>query len=293
MQRWFWQYPKQWISYSLTIVWYILMIYFLFVQLQLLYGAIALLGLTIVLHFSLISIQASSNWIGYRQRAVWIGVSAAILGLITDHSTLLIIVSYLLFHMGLLFLLGSKRDALNNNITTAPWAYCNAGMYVFSVFVTLSYGILMLGVLGNIPFDCDSIAHSPEKTDISRPRERISESAQSRRETTATQSPKSANGALAQLREEIENLELRDGITTQRQQINRSICLTVFESIQNQLQKPWFQAIILFPLFILLSPIVRIVFYMLSIVTLILMQVFLKTKIYRKRKVLREVDEWY
>jgi hypothetical protein len=80
---------------------------------------------------------------------------------------------------------------------------------------------------------------------------------------------------------------------TQREQINRNICLTVFENIQTQLQKPWFQAAILFPLFLILSPIIRLLLYIISGITLLVIEFFIKSKVYRKRKVMREVEEWY
>ena len=37
------------------------------------------------------------------------------------------------------------------------WYYANTSMYLFTVFYTISLGILMIGVLGKIPFDCQTI----------------------------------------------------------------------------------------------------------------------------------------
>jgi len=93
--------------------------------------------------------------------------------------------------------------------------------------------------------------------------------------------------------QELSDLELWDSLMGEREKINMSVCQTLFENIQSQFQKPGFQAAILLPLFLLLSPIIRLLLYLLSSATTILIQVFIKTRIYRKRIVMREVEEWY
>jgi hypothetical protein len=168
-------------------------------------------------------------------------------------------------------------------------------MYVFTVFVTITYSILMVGILGRIPFDCDSIAGSYDTvwSTIIRPREKTSESIQSRWDNNINKPSITNNNGISQRLQELENLELRDNIMAQSEEINKNICLTVFENLQNQFQKPWFQAAILIPLFLILSPIVRIFFFIISGISLLLIQLFIKTGIYKKRKVMREVEEWY
>jgi hypothetical protein len=113
-------------------------------------------------------------------------------------------------------------------------------MYFFTIFVTISYGILMVGIVGNIPFDCDSIAASYDSVGsaLTRPWNSASSFIQSRWDNNIIASSSNIEGTFNQRLEEFENLALRDGIITQREQINRSICLTVFENIQTQLQKP-------------------------------------------------------
>jgi hypothetical protein len=113
-------------------------------------------------------------------------------------------------------------------------------MYFFTIFVTIAYGILMVGIVGNIPFDCDSIAASYDTigSALTRPWDSASSSIQSRWDNSIMPSSNSTDGTFNQRLQEFENLALRDGIMTQREQINRNICLTVFENIQTQLQKP-------------------------------------------------------
>jgi len=118
--------------------------------------------------------------------------------------------------------------------------YCNEGMYIFTVFITITYGILMVGILQKIPFDCDSIAKSYDAvgSTITRPWDKTSEHLQLRRDTHISKTSNTNNGTISQRLQELENLQLWDGIMTQREEINRNICLTIFENIQTQLQKP-------------------------------------------------------
>gem|GEM_PF-2267372 len=46
-------------------------------------------------------------------------------------------------------------------------------------------------------------------------------------------------------------------------------------------------------MFLILSPIVRILLYILSAATTLTIQLLIKTRVYRKRMVMKEVEEWY
>lgn len=288
------KYAKQWITYVLTVVLYGMSLYFLFFRAQLLEWLIVVLVMLFVAHFAAISAKryrlAISKW-GW---LAWILLSWLLLFATTEYSPILVIISYVCFHIGLYFFVLAKYAILNNNISPHPWVFANVGMYLFTAFFTISYSILMVGIVGKIPFDCDSIAAGYNKVWwlVSTPAEKTWDKIQNFIQDNAEDIAQ--DGKIpAWFLQEFSDLELWDSIMGEREKINMSICQTLFDNIQSQFQKPWFQAAILLPLFLLLSPIIRILLYVLSWLATLLIQIFIKTRVYRKRVVMKEVEEWY
>lgn len=288
------KYAKQWITYVLTVVLYVASLYFLFFKAQLLPWWLSVLAMLFIAHFAAISAKRYRLVIRKRGRALWLLVSSILLFFTTIYSPVLIIISYICFHIGLYFFVLAKYAILNNNISPHPWIFSNVGMYLFTMFFTISYSILMVGIVGRIPFDCDSIAagYNTVWWIVSSPIEKSWDTIQTFIEKNANTIAKDADVSVWFL-QELSDLELRDSIMGEREKINMSICQSLFDNIKSQFQKPGFQAAILLPLFLLLSPIIRILLYILSAITTIIIQFFIKTRIYRKRMVMREVEEWY
>jgi len=288
------KYAKQWISYVLTVVLYVMSLYFLFYQAQLLEWWLVVLAMLFVAHFAAISAKKYKLTIS---KLSWLGrilLSWLLLFFTTIYNPVLIIISYVCFHIGLYFFVLAKYAILNNNISPHPWLFSNVGMYLFTVFFTVSYSILMVGIVGRIPFDCESIAAWYARAGwlVTNPIERSWDRIQNFIDTNATDIAKDSDVSVGFV-QELSNLELRDSLIGERDRINMSVCQTLFDNIQWQFQKPWFQAAILFPMFLILSPIVRILLYILSAATTLTIQLLIKTRVYRKRMVMKEVEEWY
>jgi hypothetical protein len=288
------KYAKQWIAYVLTVALYAASLYFLFYQVQLLEWLIITLVMLFVAHFAAISAKRDRLVIRKSGWLAWILLSWLLLFLTTDYSPVLIILSYVVFHIGLYFFVLAKYAILNNNISPDPWVFSNVGMYLFTAFFTVSYSILMVGIVWRIPFDCQSIAAGYDRVGwlVSSPAEKSWDKIQKFIQDN-TESVIQDKKMPAWFFQELADLELRDSIMGEREQINMSICQTLFDNIQSQFQKPWFQTAILLPLFLILSPIIRILLYILSAITTLIIQLFIKTWVYHKRKVMREVEEWY
>jgi len=288
-----WHTHKQWVSYSIVALLYVLNVYFLFFSVQLLYAAISIAGLLFFLHFAVIGAQKDAFQIPKKYWIGWVIFSGLMLFLTTSYNNNLIVLAYGIYHIGLYLLVSSKYTFLTRNTSLHPRWFCNAGMYLFTLFCTISCSIVMVGVLGSIPFDCDSIYDRYDAVwdTVSSPREKIRDRAQWFFADAGSNPP--SNTLVGQWRDELWDLAIWDNIASERDQINRNICNTIFENIQEQLQKPWFQAAIIFPLFLILSPIIRLFTYLISWLSFLVMQFLLKTNIYRKRKVMREVEEWY
>lgn len=288
------KYAKQWITYILTVLLYATSLYFLFYKAQLLPWWLSVLAMLFVAHFAAISAKRYRLVIRKRGRLLWLVISSILLFFTTIYNPILIIISYVLFHVGLYFFILAKYAILNNNISPHPWVFANVGMYLFTVFFTISYSILMVGIVWRIPFDCESIAAGYDKIWwlVTNPIEKSWDKIQQFIDKNATTISKDADVSIGFL-QELSDLELRDSIMGEREKINMTICQSLFDNIKSQFQKPWFQAAILLPLFLLLSPIIRLLLYLLSAMTTLVIQIFIKTRIYRKRIVMREVEEWY
>lgn len=288
------KYAKQRITYVLTVALYATSLYLLFHKAQLLEWWLVVLAMLFVAHFAAISAKKYRLVIRKRGWFLWLLVSSIVLFVTTIYSPFLIIISYICFHIGLYFFVLAKYAILNNNISPHPWIFCNVGMYLFTVFFTVSYSILMVGIVWRIPFDCDSIAawYNTAAGLVSSQIEKSWDKIQNFIDTNATNIAKDADVSVWFL-QELSNLELRDSLMGEREKINMSVCQALFDNIKSQFQKPGFQAAILLPLFLILSPIIRLLSYLLSGVTTLVIQIFIRTRIYRKRVVMREVEEWY
>ena len=288
------EYPKQWITYALTIVLYVLSLYFLFYQVQLLEWWLIVLAMLFVAHFAAISARKHKLTISKRNWLVRLLLSWLLLFATTLYNPILIIISYVCFHIGLYFFVLAKYVVLNNNISPHPWLFSNVGMYIFTAFFTVSYSILMVGIVGRIPFDCDSIAAWYAKAGwlVTNPIEKSWDKIQNFIDTNAINIVEDADMSVGFI-QEFSDLELWDSLIGERDKINMSLCQTLFDNIQWQFYKPWFQAAILFPMFLILSPIMRVLLYILSAIITLTIQFLIKTRIYRKRTVMKEVEEWY
>lgn len=288
------KYAKQWITYVLTVGLYGMSLYFLFYKVDLLYWWISVFIMLFVAHFAAISAKKYRLVIRKGGWILWLFLSSIVLFFTTIYSPVLIIISYICFHIGLYFFVLAKYAILNNNISPNPWVFSNVGMYLFTVFFTISYSILMVGIVWRIPFDCDSIAAGYDTVGwlLTNPIEKSWDKIQYFIDSNATNIAKDANVSVGFL-QELSDLELRDSIMGEREKINMNVCQALFDSMKLQFQKPWFQAAILLPLFLIISPIIRILLYILSAITTLLIQIFIKTRIYRKRTVMKEVEEWY
>lgn len=288
------KYAKQRITYVLTVILYVASVYFLFYKVQLLEGWLIAFAMLFVAHFAAISAKRHRLAISKRGWLIRILLSWLLLFATTTYNPILIIISYVLFHVGLYFFVLAKYAILNNNISPHPWVFSNVGMYLFTAFFTVSYSILMVGIVWRIPFDCDSIAAWYTRVGwlVTNPIEKSWDKIQDFIDSNATNIATDANVSMGFL-QELSDLEIRDSLMGEREKINMSVCQTLFDNIQSQFQKPGFQTAILLPMFLILSPIIRILLYILSGVTTLIIQLFIKTRIYRKRMVMREVEEWY
>lgn len=285
---------KQRTAYSITVILYLVSIYFLFYKAQLVEWSFAVIGLLFSIHFAVISAKQYKLYVKKINRILLLIFSSGIIALTTQYNPTLIILAYVIFHIGLYLYIAGKRGFITNSISPHPRYFANVGMYLFTLFCTVSYSIIMIGILWRIPFDCVTIEDSYDKVGsfISDPLQKgltnVQEFFKKNPDAITITDPESAG-----LLDELLTLEVWDTFLSERTKINNNICNTLFDNIQSQFQKPWFQIAILLPLFLIMSPIIRIILYVVSAVTTIVIQLFIKLKIYRKHKVTKIVDEWY
>lgn len=291
-------FSKHSITYTITLCLYALSLYFLFFVVQLLRASIAVLGLLVSIHFAVMSITHSTMRINTRNRILWVLVSGTLIAFTAPYNPVLMILAYLVFHLGLYFYIIGKNSFLR---TTTPhiWYYANTSMYLFTVFFTISLGILMIGISWKIPFDCQTIEDGYSKTVsfFTAPVEQWyalithQSNTDSWYQNLLLQTGQDDSG-IAALFVMYKNQLLHD-VFSERKQLNTDICRYLFDNIQIQLQKPWFQLAILFPLFLILSPVIRIILYIVSVCMMFVTRLLIKIGVYRKHTTTKEVTEWY
>jgi hypothetical protein len=64
------------------------------------------------------------------------------------------IMSILTLHAGIVMLGNYLQAQLNNRIKFSSMNYFMAGGYIFTVFVTIGYGVALIGLYTTFPFTC-------------------------------------------------------------------------------------------------------------------------------------------
>ena len=201
------------------------------------------------------------------------------------------------------YLQGQTRDKIRFN----SWSYTNTGGYIFTVFITIGYSIILISSYDKFPMTCQELSNrSSNVVDFfTRP---VTDGA--KKITTTTKSFWNATvGDVVSIGKDISlqtskksdistiqkinawKKNLFDQALSDNRIVSMGICDYVLTQVNKIYNNPVFLSSVVLLLFVLLYGFVRIVFWVMTGVTFILFKILYRSGVYRITKVMKEVDE--
>lgn len=201
------------------------------------------------------------------------------------------------------FLQGETRD----KIRFSSWAYFNVGGYIFTVFVTIWYSLLLLGFYDKFPLTCQDLSNASDNVVnfFTRPvtdgAKKITASTESfwhtklgdivkEGKTVSLQTNSKNNSSLVQ-KINTWKKNLIDQALSDNNTVSMGICDYVLTQVNKIYNNPAFLTSVVFLLFILLYSFVRIVFWVMAWLAFVIFKILFLLRIYRVTTQMEEVEK--
>lgn len=293
---------------------YVATVWRLFFQEQLLFSMIPLLIFFVMMHFVILELKH------LKKRKI--RVAAMILVVI--ESVLLwlqnwqVPITVAIFHLWIVFLVGALYEASVGKRSFSWRAYFTAGAYIFSMFMTVSYSLFLIGGKGDFDLSCTHIQESSNSfvdtmmTPFSIGKKQVQlwgsgavEVKQSLKNffDSDVNDAVEAVGKFEGIHVKEESLwekiiskftAIKENIATTvdvNAKVSLGICDLILKRIEKLYEHPWFQFAIVFLMRLLLYPFVRVVFWVVTAVGFGLFELLYVLRVYKTKKVMKEVEE--
>lgn len=278
---------------------YVIVSYSLFVQANLLTSLLYLLIFFIVFHLFFIEIYT------YKFRYFFLSVLflLVLVSVFWWQNNLNIILSILALHTWIILLGYYLKDELHNTISFSSFSYFLCGWYIFTVCVTLAYGIALIGFYKTFPFTCAWLSASSNQVvdTVSQPFTlwleevkkiknqtrlffwaRVKDVVQLDQQLHAVQDP----GPLGRISKELVHQIQNENVST-----SMGICDYLLSKVHTQFWKSEFTASLILLLFLMLYPFVRIVVAVMSILAFIIFKLCYLIGIYEVSSSPEEIEK--
>lgn len=199
------------------------------------------------------------------------------------------------------------QDETQNKIKFNSRSYFNIGWYIFTVFITIGYSLLLLWFYPKFPRSCQDLSNASNRVvdaftqPVTNGAKKITINTQNFRntrvsdiisagKTVSLQTTKTSQSPLIQTintwKKNLIDQALQDNNT-----VSMGICDYLLTAVNKIYDKPAFLTSIVILLFLLLYGFVRIVFYVMSFLWFIIFQILKLMGVYKKIRIMKEVTE--
>lgn len=304
--------------YIVTVLAYIATIYLLFFKEELLASMIPLFIFFAFFHFAYLEIRHR----GFLWIFTIVGVASILEILFLWFGTWQIPITILIFNTAIVLLaMQLKWQSGEKRKFKARW-YFAVWWYVFTIFMTVAYSLFLIWGKGNFDLSCSNIeetSHSFLET-VMTPFQlwkkqiqligdwagEIKDTIKDSLDDFFTTDVGDVIGFTKKVEvEPVEDqtfwkkiaarfVQLKLNINNaveEHLQVNLGICDLILNKIEKIYEHPAFQFTIVFLMFILLFPFVRITFWVVSLITLLVFKILYRLWVYKKYKIMEEVEE--
>lgn len=278
---------------------YVLGIHSLFVQVSLLSAMAYMLVFFIALHFFYIEI--------YHHPEHYFAIIVISLGLIVSalfgHNSIQIILSIITLHLWIIIFAHYLRSELGNTLRFNALTYFAAGGYMFTVFITIGFGLALIWYYNSFPFTCQWLdaASSSVVDTVTKPLKlwlqevsslknqakiffasKITDAFQLQQQLSTTPNP----GALWWASQQLITQAREENVST-----SMGICDYLLAKVNDKFGKPEFRSSLTVLLFLLLYPFIRIVFWVMSLIGYIVFKILFLSKVYTVSTIQKDIQE--
>ncbi|MCF7834845.1 hypothetical protein K9M48_02195 [Candidatus Gracilibacteria bacterium] len=182
-------------------------------------------------------------------------------------------------------------------------SYFTTGGYLFTVLIAFTYSIALLGISKNFPFSCESLSSASNQVieTFTKPFKIGMDKANQIKEDTQMFFSSSLGDILTKpnqdnpsyLSQKITNYKsvMIDQVIQDNSSINMGICDYILQEITKRYDKPVFQFSVIVLMYLLFYPFLRIIFWIMSFIGLIIFKLLYLSKVYKIKKIKKEVEE--
>ena len=224
--------------------------------------------------------------------------------------TTLLICAVLVLHAGIFMLAYNLRDESKNKIHFSTRGYFNVGGYIYTVFLTIGYSLVLLSFYKQFPFTCEDLSRvSNQGIDIvAQPLKLGMQQADALKKYSdnffsskikdvidikglvgSAPIPNATDNPLVAMVNNYKKTFIDQAITDNHT-VNMGVCDYVLKAINEKYSDPRFLSSVVVLLFLLLYSFIRIIFYVVSFIGLMVFQVALWSGLYHREKAMQEVD---
>lgn len=305
------------IVYTGAILGYFATVYLLFFKESILYSMIPLLIFFVFFHFAFLEFRR------YKSRWIWIifAVVSLIEIVLLGFSPWQIPIAVLIFNIWWIFLSIWLRSATGNKRKFKAWTYFTVAWYMFTLSMTLSYTLFLIGGKHHMDLSCGQIQESSDKfidtlaspfvlwwKEITFIKDETMAIKQKKddffninvlevlrlgkqvelEENDLVKEKKLFSG----LMERFDKLQTNiDTAIKENTKVNLGICDLILWKITSVYNHPAFQFTVVIFMVLLLSPFIRFAFWIVSIIAFIIFKLLYWIKVYKIKKITVEVEE--
>jgi hypothetical protein len=202
----------------------------------------------------------------------------------------------IILHAAYLLYIRSKKVYKQDILRVNTREFVTTGTYIFSILMSASISIITVGILRNLPFNCETIyqvAHQQTHKDEQSHTKQII----TKNDLKQIENNQDITKILEQLTNDIKYTikdyqeQFLTPILNERKTLSIQICEQIYQNIQSKFAKPEVQLATMVPLFLLLSPIIAIIMYIVSAISLIAIFMGKKIGIYKMKIVSKQGKE--
>jgi len=283
-----------------TLAFYMLTVYYFFIQPKILIALVFAIFFFASAHYFVIELKKTDIWNLMILIALVVIANVlflAYLGLDNIFYTLGLVV----LHLGILFLFLDIYEEVYNRIVINSWKIFTMWARMFSLTLSLTFALSFLGTYRTFNLTCDQIYDFIQKTskvaanyfDMHLPT--IKKDVKLKEVISKIWSwnvqPQFTGLKLSYLvKPDFWKSVVVNQIMENKKILDKNICQIIVSNIKEKYNRPGFQFTVMFLIFMLFYPLIRLVIFVLALINWIMFQLARFAKIYRYKKVVEEVE---
>lgn len=293
--------PKTWIFFWLSLFSYWIMFYMLFGKFLVIPSMIFVMSFFLFFHFFYLQIRKLP--IKYFViTLIWLTI---LQWFIMYFDNWWILWSLVAINIGIIYFARFLQWESHEKIYFSSQGYFNVGWYMFTVFITIAYSMFIVWYYQKFPFTCEWLSHTSNSIIdyIANPfKIGIEEAKNMKTNTELFFTSKVIDLNKIEIQKEEKTLSFIDKLSEYKKsrldqtiadntKVNMWICDYILWEINAIYALPWFKVSVIVLMFLLLYGFIRIEFWIITWIALILFKILYALNVYHTKKVMKEVEE--